>query len=1055
MPRRARIHFVSLRSSLVNLPISLYGPLLERSVRPQGLAVHLSLVTEGAKSDNARRKAEAYVGWTGMASASSIAQFHAGSSGERGLETIEIDPQYAEGLGFVLGDVVEIGLLHDLAYATSVATEPVTTDDWEILEIHASHVESSLLSQVRVAAVGQEIDIWVLGRTRVRLQVVSFEPSTKGKATLLTTNTEVSIAPKLRGKSNSRANKPLTNGVASSGKVENGNGPHESKSSAEGERQSQAKIKRRSKLLRVLPARLVAFVIPTTEQDTVTAFVSRDTLCALSEQSTATCSLRSCTALVQRLHPPADPTVETSPSSQSSGAVPVPRVLIPNGEQKGTSDTQEDASAKNEVILCWSPDVQVPDGHVVLQAAVDGAEDWDLVRVTCIRQNDTLVYNSATTLSHPDDKDRKHRTTHHGLAGVTDVLTRCVKFCLTRFALHAFSHRVRGVPGLLITGRSGAGKTAMLNAVAHAMQEDPKLFAYTLYIDFSKYSEAPVPKLRSLFKHWMDKAAWHRPAVLVFDNIDKLMGVELEHADSFRARHLAELFLAMYGSTARSAAPDANGIILLASAESQAALHPSLSSSHMFQEVVNLKPPGKSARQEIMVQLVHGHIEASDITEDSANPLNFAALATQTEGYSVTDLKDFVKRAMHRAAMRAAQRKPAEDEDFRMTLTPEDFVAAQVDFVPLTLRDVKLQKSEVVWADIGGLRETKQVLRETLEWPTKYGPIFVQSPLRLRSGLLLYGYPGCGKTLLASAVAKECGLNFISIKGPELLNKYIGASEKSVRDLFERASAAKPCVLFFDEFDSIAPKRGHDSTGVTDRVVNQMLTQMDGAEGLDGVYVLAATSRPDLIDSALLRPGRLDKSLLCDMPDTEERKEILMALGRKVAISPSVDLDELAGSTEGFSGADLQALVYNAHLEVIHESINSERPDDAPNGAINGVNEAKDADVEYIKLGGATSGPKKVLSRAEESKFQQRLQRILSKHSAGDPTESRATETTTKKHEISNHHLSRVLRTTRPSVPIEERERLNKIYRAFVSDRSGELPVPPDAGGVGNRVSLM
>merc|ERR1712130_358261 len=142
------------------------------------------------------------------------------------------------------------------------------------------------------------------------------------------------------------------------------------------------------------------------------------------------------------------------------------------------------------------------------------------------------------------------------------------------------------------------------------------------------------------------------------------------------------------------------------------------------------------------------------------------------------------------------------------------------------------------WDDVGGLLKVRTTLKETLELPTKYSRLFDKAPLKLRSGLLLYGYPGCGKTLLASAVAKECGLNFISVKGPEILNKYIGASEKSVRDLFERAESAKPCVLFFDEFDSIAPKRGHDSTGVTDRVVNQMLTQMDGAEGLDGVYVL-------------------------------------------------------------------------------------------------------------------------------------------------------------------------------------------------------------------------
>lgn len=184
-------------------------------------------------------------------------------------------------------------------------------------------------------------------------------------------------------------------------------------------------------------------------------------------------------------------------------------------------------------------------------------------------------------------------------------------------------------------------------------------------------------------------------------------------------------------------------------------------------------------------------------------------------------------------------------------------------------------------------------------------------------------------------------MNFVSVKGPELLNKYIGASEQSVRELFERAQSARPCVLFFDEFESIAPKRylpfqptiftnnsGHDSTGVTDRVVNQMLTQLDGAEGLEGVYVLAATSRPDLVDPALLRPGRLDKSLLCDIPTFEERVSILEALSRKLELSGDVDLYSLATRTGNYTGADLQAMLYNAHLEAVHNviSLQSEKP---------------------------------------------------------------------------------------------------------------------------------
>jgi len=311
--------------------------------------------------------------------------------------------------------------------------------------------------------------------------------------------------------------------------------------------------------------------------------------------------------------------------------------------------------------------------------------------------------------------------------------------------------------------------------------------------------------------------------------------------------------------------------------------------------------------------------------------------------------------------------------------------------------------------------------------------------------LLLFGYPGCGKTLLASAVAKECGLNFIGIKGPEILNKYIGASEKTVRDIFERASSAKPCVLFFDEFDSIAPKRGHDSTGVTDRVVNQMLTQMDGAEGLDGVYVLAATSRPDLIDSALLRPGRLDKSLLCNMPDIDERKDILKAVSRKVSLADSVDLDEVAQATEGFSGADLQALIYNAHLEVVNASIASSVVEKGT------LPKEKERTIRYTAIGQARI----IRSKAEELALQRRLQQIQSASRPKPEQPDQSIKTPTVHKEITQDHIRRVLKTTRPSVSAEERRRLDKIYRAFMFDR-GEIPsAPQDHAGVGNRSTLM
>ncbi|KAG5731766.1 Peroxisome biosynthesis protein PAS1 [Termitomyces sp. T112] len=1019
MPRRAHIHFVSLRSSLVNLPISIYGPLLERNVRPQHLAIHLKLVSTKKPNENV----EAYVGWTGMASASSLTHFTSTQNPEKALETVEIDPQYAQGLGLSQGDLVEIGLLHDLPLAKSVATEPLTSDDWEIIEIHASHVESTLLSQVRVVKVGQEIDVWVMGRTRVRLRVVSMDPASRGDALLLTTNTEVSIAPKLhrtdrRADTNTREEE------------------HVSRDNPAATR-NEVNPKHVSHTLRVLPHGVARVTLPDYPGPEFVGYISPLTyqkLCHPTKYEGGDYIYCGKFAF-KRLLPPSEPPSSSTPALPPPPP-PVPRVIVPASSGKDTSLTD---NVQSEDVVFVGPLSGVPDSHIVFPAAPRGVEDWDLVVLSVSDDTSTqsVKVNVQLTCTASPPSQTTWKTT---LAGVDHILENATNFCLRKFISHVYADAVHGVSALLLTGRSGTGKTSIAQHVAKNIQEDLRTCAYTLLVDVSRYTELPISTVKSLLQYWFDKAIWHKPSILILDNLDKLVGTEVEHADSFRTRHITELFLSLYSSSSRTAPRNSRGLLLLATATSTASLHPLVNSAHIFQEEIKVKPPNNDARRDIMRSIVDGRLAAAqDIRLDTASPLNYTALATQTEGYSVIDLQDLVGRAIHQVAIRAADGKqPA-------VLSSADFTAAQVNFIPHSLRDVKLQKSDIAWSDIGGLHETRRILRETLEWPTKYGPIFAQSPLRLRSGLLLYGFPGCGKTLLASAVAKECGLNFISVKGPEILNKYIGASEKSVRDLFERASAAKPCVLFFDEFDSIAPKRGHDSTGVTDRVVNQLLTQMDGAEGLDGVYVLAATSRPDLIDSALLRPGRLDKSLLCGMPDTKERQEILEAVSQRVLISPSVDWEEVAAATGGFSGADLQALVYNAHLDVIHTSLHASSDKKETEAFID------EDPINFKTIGGVSNS--KTHSRAEQSALEKRLRQIR-QGSSVKPQVMAAVTSQTNKHEIAAEHLHRVIKTMRPSVSPEEHRRLDRIYRAFVSDRSGDLTAPPEVGGVGHRVSL-
>jgi peroxin-1 len=481
--------------------------------------------------------------------------------------------------------------------------------------------------------------------------------------------------------------------------------------------------------------------------------------------------------------------------------------------------------------------------------------------------------------------------------------------------LQSITENLQSASSILVSGAHGSGKTSVIRLIARRLSGAPHYYRVVDPGSLSKIGEERIVTVKENLTRWFSEATWMAGktsrSILLLDDIDRLCAAESENQDNSRIRQLSEVVVGLMKKFTVS-----KSVIVLASCQAKESLHTLLVSSHVFRETIPLKAMTKEGRRTVLEGLVN-------VRGNVSSGLDLREISAKTEGYMPGDLALLVDRARHEVAVRMVDAASSFWKD-PLALSSTDFDSALAGFVPAGLRGVKLQTSGAGWKDIGGLQETRKTLLETLEWPTKYAPIFASCPLRLRSGLLLYGYPGCGKTLLASAVAGECGLNFISVKGPEILNKYIGASEKSVRDLFERASGAKPCVLFFDEFDSIAPKRGHDSTGVTDRVVNQMLTQMDGAEGLDGVYVLAATSRPDLIDPALLRPGRLDKSLICDLPSLQDRLDIIHAVGSKVHFSSNVNLEEIAQRTEGYSGADLQAVIYNAHLEAVQGVISKE-----------------------------------------------------------------------------------------------------------------------------------
>ncbi|KAJ9459213.1 Peroxisome biogenesis protein 1 [Diplonema papillatum] len=321
-------------------------------------------------------------------------------------------------------------------------------------------------------------------------------------------------------------------------------------------------------------------------------------------------------------------------------------------------------------------------------------------------------------------------------------------------------------------------------------------------------------------------------------------------------------------------------------------------------------------------------------------------VARRTNNYSRKDAARLADRAVHQAVVahgHSAHRSPpahpgldaaeapaAELAAPPLEVTTEHVAAALAGFVPSSMEGVTLHQKmgadvdhPLSWKDAGGLAEAKRAFEENVILPAKYPEIYKSVPVKLRSGMLLYGPTGCGKTHVVDCAVAEAGLPCIRVSGPEMLNKYIGQSEQRVREVFEQARAAAPCLLFFDEFDSIAPQRGHDNTGVTDRVVNQLLCHLDGAEGREGVFVVAATARPDLLDKALLRPGRLDLSIYCPMPERSERAEILQACARHLRVDSAADWGELASRTEGYSGADLSAVLSTARLQSIQTVVDT------------------------------------------------------------------------------------------------------------------------------------
>jgi transitional endoplasmic reticulum ATPase len=453
--------------------------------------------------------------------------------------------------------------------------------------------------------------------------------------------------------------------------------------------------------------------------------------------------------------------------------------------------------------------------------------------------------------------------------------------------------------GVLLYGPPGTGKTLIAKAVANEV--DAHFLTVSGPEIMSKYKGESEEKLREKF----EEARANAPAIVFFDEIDSIGGKRDDGGD-VENRVVGQLLSLMDGLEERE------NVIVIGATNRVDTLDPALRRGGRFDREIEIGVPNAAGRREILDVHTRRMPLADDVDVDR--------LASQTHGFVGADLESLAKEA----AMTALRRSRRADEPVPiddLEVTRADFEAAMAAVEPSAMREYVAEKPTTGFDEVGGLDEAKATLSRAVEWPLRYGPLFEAANTDPPSGVLLYGPPGTGKTLLARAIAHESGVNFIHVAGPELLDRYVGESEKAVREVFERARQAAPAIVFFDEIDAVATDRDGMSgdSGVTDRVVSQLLAELDGLTDNPNIVVLAATNRRDALDPALLRPGRLESHVLVPAPDEAARRAIFDVHTRGKPLADDVDLDELAAHTAGYSGADVTAVCREAAMQAIRE----------------------------------------------------------------------------------------------------------------------------------------
>lgn len=472
---------------------------------------------------------------------------------------------------------------------------------------------------------------------------------------------------------------------------------------------------------------------------------------------------------------------------------------------------------------------------------------------------------------------------------------------------------------VLVCGERGSGKTYFVKNVLKDYQK------YHSELFNCKQLRGKRPEsVKKKFAELISNAFEKQPSIIALDDIDSFLSSDPKHEeergqDALYKKRLVDAFCSMLKQIERQ--EQFKGlIVLIATCRSMESLDERISrpkGRQYFNEVIRIAIPDLQGRIDILKNIIDKQQINSSIDDEQLEKIAQRCGSS----YMPSDLR----RIFERALISACSRSSLDFNSDPVTIQLSDFIDSIEGYVPINLRAISLHpKTLRTFENVGGMKKIKDILIKTVLLPIRYPKLYRRCPLKPQNSILLFGPPGCGKTMIAEALTNQDNINSICVRGPELLSKFIGASEAAVRDLFKRAQLARPCVIFFDEFESLVAKRGADSTGVTDRVVNQFLTILDGVDSLGhDVFIIVATSRPDMIDPAMLRPGRLDRHLYCPLPDEEDRKEILKVLSKDMDIDDSVDIVCWSSQLNGFTGADIQAFLFSAQLKALHELVGS------------------------------------------------------------------------------------------------------------------------------------